>query len=218
MFQLVEVFLKYLRATRPWLLMLHLVYIFSLIILLSTAYILVFNFSTLLQIYEQEHTPENYKKSFAMTIEIDNNINELLRDALVSTKSDRAYIFRFHNGTPSVAGVPFFFQSNTNEITAPKIPKIMMQNQKVPVSITESTKSFLKDQCVVIDSNSKDKYELELRWTKLMARCPIYASNGELFGFIGVDYMNTIPSLDLNIEQILRDYSNEVTGIIRLKK
>jgi hypothetical protein len=90
--------------------------------------------------------------------------------------------------------VPFFFQTNTHEVIAPGAGRLLPYEQRIPASFNIAVNNqFVKNQCSTVidgdaDKDSQNYYYYQSRGAKAFVRCPIYMSNGDLFGFMGVDY------------------------------
>lgn len=185
---------EYLRTTPPWMLVVHLVYIAVVAATLSTAYVISFHWPTLVKIYEEAHSVSGFSTNLKASVEIENQINSDLTQTMNETGGIRAYVYRYHNGLAAISGVPFFFQTNTNEVISPGTPRIMQFEQRIPVGIHMSANlAFVENRChVVLDADAnkddQDYYFWQSRGAHHLIRCPIYMPNGDLFGFVGIDY------------------------------
>ena len=191
---IIKFFLEYLNNTRPVMLFVHLIWIMLMSLILSSSYILAFNFTKLVDLYQEAHSIKNFSNNLKISAQQDIEINQLLKNLLEFTKSSRSYIFRYHNGLASVSGVPFFFETNTHEVISPGTSRIMQFNQRLPTNYNLTmNESFAKDECVGFqdldrDINNQYYYLFQNRGSKSTIRCPIFLNNGDLFGYVGIDY------------------------------
>jgi len=73
------------------------------------------------------------------------------------------------------------------------LPSSLIQHQNI---------EFMEHKCVVLnninaDPNSANYWLFETRNAMAIIRCPFYTSNGDLVGFVGVDYTQATSSHDL---------------------
>jgi hypothetical protein len=176
---------------------------------LSTSYIIAFHFTSVLNIYREAHDIKNFSNNLKFSTQQDTEINIILQSLLDNTKSNRAYIFRYHNGLASVHGVPFFFHTVTHEVISPGTTRVMQFEQHIPASINIAMNNqFMQNKCAIVrnaddDKDSQNYWYYQIRAAKSLIRCPIFMNNGDLFGFVGIDYLNDTPSELLN-EAVLK--------------
>jgi len=191
---LAQVAVDYLSRTRPVMLLVHTIYIAAITAVFSTAYVVAFHFASLITMYEEAHSISSFSYNLKTSVENDNNIYRNLNRLLTDSNGMRAYVYRYHNGLAAISGVPFFFQTMTHEVISPGTSRIMNFEQRIPASIHMAINNqFVNDKCAVIKNTDKDRenqdyYFWMSRNAKHLIRCPIYMSNGDLFGFVGVDY------------------------------
>ena len=184
----------YLSDTKPLMLILHLIYIIMVCIALSTSYVIAFHWTAAVQIYTEAHDIKGFGVSLKNSVETDNKLNSLLHDVLDQTGGIRSYIYRYHNGLAAINNIPFFFQTNTHEVISPGASRLLPYEQRIPASFNIAVNNqFVKNQCAIVtngdaDRDSQNYYYYQSRGAKAFVRCPIYMSNGDLFGFMGVDY------------------------------
>jgi hypothetical protein len=161
---------------------------------LSASYVIAFHWTAAVQIYTEAHDIKGFGTNLKNSVETDNKLNSLLHEVLDQTGGIRSYIYRYHNGLAAINSVPFFFQTNTHEVIAPGAGRLLPYEQRIPASFNIAVNNqFVKNQCSLIingdaDKDSQNYYYYQSRGAKAFVRCPIYMSNGDLFGFIGVDY------------------------------
>jgi len=193
----------YLTATKPLLLALHLVWLVIICVILSSTYIIAFHFTNLISLYEDAHNVKQFNTNLVFSAKQDAVIYNVLTELMNTAKSNRAYIFRYHNGLSAISGVPFFFQSNTHEVISPGTPRVVQFEQHIPASINLAiSNQFMKNQCAIVptadaDTDSQNYWFFQNRGAKSLLRCPIFMENGDLFGFVGVDYIDRVSAVEL---------------------
>lgn len=196
---LVEIFLGYLSRTPAGTLLLHLLWIVIASCALSSSYILAFHFTSLVTIYEEAHNIRNFSNNLRLTAKQDHDINTALTDLLGSSHANRAYVFRYHNGLAAVSGVPFFFQTNTHEVISPGTTRVIQFEQHIPASINIAMNNqFMMNHCAMVNNANEDRdsqnyWYFQNRSAKSLVRCPIFTGNGDLFGFVGIDFAESVP-------------------------
>lgn len=217
---LVAIFIAYLRATSPIMLFVHLFYVAALLAMLSTSYVIAFHWTSLVRIYDEAHSIQSFSINLKQSVETDNRINMELTDAMTATSGIRAYVYRYHNGLAAISGVPFFFQTNTNEVISPGTSRLMPYEQRIPVAIHMGINSnFVDNHCAVIRNTDTDRqnqnyYFWTSRAAKSLIRCPIYMDDGDLFGFVGVDFNRDIVSEKRN-EDIIHELARRIAGLFQ---
>lgn len=190
-----EILVNYLLVTKPVMLFLHLVWLTIVCVILSLTYVLAFHFTSLVTVYQEAHNVQNFNTNLIFSVRQDAEINNMLTDLMSQSKANRAYVFRYHNGLAAISGVPFFFQSNTHEVISPGTPRVVQFEQRIPASINLAiSNQFMQNRCAIIskadeDKDSQNYWFYQNRGAKSLIRCPIFMSTGDLFGFIGVDYL-----------------------------
>ena len=214
---MLQLILEYLSKTPPLTLMVHMVYIGMVCMFLSMSYIAAFRWSSIVQLYEDAHDINKFITNLKLSVESDNNINRVIQRALEDNGGMRAYVYRYHNGLAAISGVPFFFQSNTHEVISPGAARLMSFEQRIPASIhVAMNNAFAQDQCMMIgdtttDINSQNYYFYTSRNAEAVLRCPIYMNNGDLFGFVGIDWahkMEENPKLIDDLHRTAKDLGN----------
>ena len=220
---LAQIAVDYLTRTRPLMLAVHLIYTAAITAIFATAYVIAFHFTSLVSIYEEAHSITSFSMNLKTSVENDNSIYRNLNRLLSDTNGMRAYVYRYHNGLAAISGVPFFFQTMTHEVISPGTPRIMTFEQRIPASIHVAINNqFVNDRCAVIKNSDKDRenqdyYFWMSRGAKHLIRCPIYMTNGDLFGFVGVDYNADISDLAL-AEHSVKDTAVEIGKLFAATK
>lgn len=215
-----ELFFTYLTITRPLILLFHLIWLLLASCVLSTAYILAFHFTSVVSIYKDAHSVTSFGQDIMRSAHQDQSIELRLKEILESSRANRAYIYRYHNGLAAVNGIPFFFQTLTHEVISPGTPRIMQFAQRMPASIDIAlSNQFVQNQCGIIentvdDPNSQNYWYFRTYRTSSLVRCPIFMPNGDLFGFVGVDYLERMDAQTLaTVANRLKDSANQIATI-----
>ena len=189
----------------------------------ATAYVVAFHFTSLVSVYEEAHSIQSFSTNFKTSVENDNAIYANLNRLLNENGGMRAYVYRYHNGLAAISGVPFFFQTMTHEVISPGTSRIMNFEQRIPASIHLAiNNAFVNDKCTLIrdtnrDKDNQDYYFWLSRGAKHLIRCPIFMSNGDLFGFVGVDFASDISEPDSSMKRI-KDATSEISKIFQTIK
>ena len=192
---ILQIIVKYLKTVPPLKMAWHLAWIFCMLCMLSITYIITFNFKPILDTWERSRSIEHFRSEMSHSIAVDARVNHELNNILQAARADRAYIFRYHNGIPSVAGVPFMFHSNTHEVIRPGTSRVIMFNQRLPSSLNVSMNvEFSKNNCVSYTGlsehvDSMNYWYWQTRGAHSMIRCAIYTRSGDMLGFVGLDYI-----------------------------
>lgn len=215
-----ETILFYFTNTKPIVQLFHLFWLVVASCALSASYVLAFHFTSVVNIYREAHSITSFGQDVMVSARNDQRIETKLKEILDSTRANRAYIYRFHNGLAAVNGVPFFFHTMTHEVISPGTPRTMQFEQRIPASINLAmSNQFVRNRCAVIDNTERDPdsqnyWYFQQRGARSMVRCPIFMQNGDLFGFIGVDYLNDLDRSTLeSVAARLREQSIEMGSI-----
>lgn len=216
---IIEIVVNYLSKTSPGMLFLHLLWIALATMVISCGYIFAFHFTSLVNIYQEAHNIRNFNVNLRLGArqaqEIETSLQRLNEDA----KSNRAYVVRYHNGLAAVNGVPFFFQTMTHEAISPGTPRLMEFEQHLPASVgAMMSAQFLQNRCAILenansDQNSRNYWYFISRGATDIIRCPIYAANGDLFGYVGVDFTSDRDVDIPNVTNLVRETATAIGGI-----
>lgn len=194
--------LKYLKTTTVWRMFLHLIWLMCLLMILSSSYIITFHFVPVLELFKKSHSLTHFSSELATSINMDQQVNSVLQSVLTQTQASRAYMFRFHNGIPSVNNVPFIFHTMTHELISPGTPRVIVFSQRLPTGILGMANTdMINRRCVILKdldqiTDSMNAWHFNMRGAVAVVRCPYFSSRGDLLGFVGVDFKET-PSEDL---------------------
>jgi hypothetical protein len=219
---MLQLFIEYLRDTSVFHLLVHLIYISMICAFLSFSYIAAFHWSSIVEIYESANSHQHFDENLKLNVITDNKILVVLQKVMEDTSGMRAYVYRYHNGLPAISGIPFFFETNTHEVIAPGASRLMLFEQRVPTSIhTGQNIMFAQNKCLLVpntknDTVSQDYYFFERRNATAVLRCPIFLSNGDLFGFVGIDWNHIIkdnPAIDAELITAAKELGSIFAGI-----
>lgn len=128
------------------------------------------------------------------TIDNDYLIHRKLEIAMDTMQSDRAYIFRFHNGVQYYNGSHKNKMSCDYEVARPGVSLEAQNLQDIPVTLfpffimeTIKEKMFYKDISKIDDTRTR--LALEEQGIKGIVAWPYYR-DGVLFAIVGFDYIN----------------------------
>ena len=220
---LASIAVDYLANTRPLMLVMHVLYIAAISMILSASYVVAFHFTSLVSVYEEAHSIQSFSNSLKTSVENDNAIYTDLNRLISDLNGIRAYIYRYHNGLAAISGVPFFFQTMTHESISPGTARILPFEQRIPASIHMAiNNAFVNDKCAVIKNTDRDKenqdyYFWTSRGAKNLLRCPIYMSNGDLFGFVGIDFATDMRDATTTEKQI-HEIASEIAKLFAATK
>lgn len=151
---------------------------------------------------------QHFTHELNTSIHVDTRITEELQKVLTATLADRTYVFRYHNGIPAVGGIPFIFHTNTHEVIRPGVNRVISLMQRIPSSINvHMNQEFARGKCITLtdidkDITGHDYWYYQARGAKHMIRCPIYSRQGDLIGFVGIDYVNDGRSSELSGHEV----------------
>jgi hypothetical protein len=204
--------LYYLQNRSPLRLLLDLFFIIMVTICLAGGWIVSINFN---QIFFPNKLEAEHLQN---TIQQNKEIEIILQKTLEQTGASRAYLYKFHDGTVGVNGISFFYISNTVEVVSPGISHEILNEQRIPISLTPGLETLNKNECITvmkIESNSLYFYHASRSGTVAFSLCPVYDLDNSLVGFIGVDYVGQFPvKTKEDIEVINRDSSRLITGAL----
>jgi hypothetical protein len=193
---IVELLLKYFKIMHPLRMLWHLLWLTMVLMVFSVSYIITFHFEPVVRLWQQSKSLEHFRQELNTSLAVDSQINDELSILLRSSRADRAYVFRYHNGIPAVAGIPFIFHTNTHEVIRPGVNRVISLMQRIPSSINvHQNKEFAERKCIVmmdldLDVTNTDYWFYQARGSRHMVRCAFYSRQGDLLGFVGLDYLH----------------------------
>lgn len=220
MWDILSILLRYLRANHPLKVIWHTLWFFCILCMLSTTYIITFHFQPVFDLWQKSQNLNSFARELRVGVATDAKINQEISRLLETTSGNRSYLFRYHNGTPSANNVPFIFHTNTHEMIKPGTNRVLRFGQRLPSSLIHNENvEFLKNKCVSINNinrnvNSADYWIFETRNAVAVARCPIFAKNGDLIGFVGVDFSEPVSDKALKEAEDLVRKSSIFLGAI----
>lgn len=214
----IEIIIKYLKTTHPLRMMWHLLWLFCVLCILSMSYIVTFHFTPVLDLWQRSRSMYHFRTELATTIEVDTQVHHELQRLLDQTGGHRTYLFRYHNGIASVNGVPFMFHTNTHEVIKHGVSRVIGFNQRLPSGIAIGMNlEFARRKCVVmvdIDRNTdgSNYWYFQTRGAYAMIRCAVYSSQGDLLGFVGIDFTertasNVVRSKEADVQAAAQNLS-----------
>jgi hypothetical protein len=139
--------------------------------------------------------------------DVNNNvlIQQMLNNLMLKYGSDRAYIFRFHNGVSFYDGKHKNHQSLTNEVCNRGISFENSNLQNLPTSLFPT---FLQEVmlCRMVYSDIEEikeeatKISLKNQGIKSLMIAPIFTDN-KFVGYIGVDYVKESNPLNFDYKE-----------------
>ena len=216
----VEIVLKYLKTTHPLRMLWHMIWLFCVLCILSMSYIITFHFTPVLDLWQQSRSMNHFRVELATTLAVDQGINQELQRLLDETGAHRSYLFRYHNGIATISGTPFMFHTNTHEMIKPGVARLIAYNQRLPTSInTAMNAEFARRNCVVMTNlerqvESISYWYFQTRGAHSMIRCAVYSAQGDILGFVGVDFVERT-ALD-QVRSKERDVQQNAAAISRI--
>lgn len=191
-----ELLFRYFRTVHPLKMAWHLIWIMAVLAMLSITYIVSFHFLPVMELWQRSRSFDHFRTELSTSVAVDHQVNTELQQVLQRTHADRAYVFRYHNGIPAVGGVPFIFHTNTHEVIRPGVNRVISLMQRIPSSINvHMNQEFIQNRCVTLndldlDTTGHDYWYYQSRGSIHLVRCAFYTTQGDLLGFVGLDYVN----------------------------
>lgn len=124
-------------------------------------------------------TGNRLRKQFTVTVQ------ETLQELAEETKSNRAILFEFSNGTTNLIGLPFLFMTAASEVASPGLPLISQHHQRLNTSVIASFLIKLeKEGYIFIDEKSISMDEFRIL-RQIMERADI--KNALFYSIQGID-------------------------------
>ena len=217
---LFQIVMRYLKTVHPLRMLWHLVWMFCVLSMLSTTYIITFHFQPVMDLWLKSESMNNFARELQTSVAVDTKTKEELERVLTTTGASRVYIFRYHNGTPSPNNVPFIFFTNTHEIIKPGANRVIDLTQRIPARLIHAMHiDFIKAKCVLVNNlnkntNSATYWLFQTRNSIATGRCPFFSSKSDLIRFIGIDYTSEIADTAIrSTENIIHDSAKNLTRI-----
>jgi hypothetical protein len=105
-----------------------------------------------------------------------------------------------------------------SEVISPGKPRIMSYEQRLPAGMTPSVNAaFVQNKCLVATALDKSDHSLnfmfQMHAVRAVVRCPVYMSNGDLFGFVGVEYHDAVTEISPAHRQAVESAAREVIAV-----
>ena len=157
---------------------------------------------------------------------INNKIHKLLTSVLENTKSDRAYVYLYHNGGVSSSGL--FFQRMTciSEVVSEGVLPVSDRSQNLHKSSYSNMCSSLKSTGKWFVSNTDDLrnqdnflYEKALcKHAESIYTVSLRNNYDSPIGFIGIDYCSVNYSVDESvISKELKSSATKISSLVDIK-
>lgn len=178
-----------------------------------TMYMFKDNFAKMLDMSSEKMFEK--KDEVVSIIDRDLMVNGLLEDLRYITASDRAYVFRFHNGQNYFDGTHKIRMSCEYEVVGPGIYPQADRLVDIPTSlfswfINESIDGNMFYHDIEDIKDIRTKVALREQGIKSIAVSPYYDHNGKLVALIGVDYVGRPADYkDILMNQGLTQWSTE---------
>jgi hypothetical protein len=210
--------LAYLRDTKLSKMLSHAAILGLLCVILSFCYTIAFHFTSLLTIYTEAHDIRNFGNNLNGNMKAESQLEDILKKALTESHANRSYVYRYHNGLAAISSVPFYFQSMMFEVISPGIPRIIAYEQRLPAGMTPIVNAaFVQNKCFVSTALDKTDHALNFMFqthgARAVVRCPIYMKNGDLFGFVGVEYHDAQAEINTATRQTLEFTAREIAAV-----
>lgn len=193
---ILETLIKYFRSTHPLRMVFHLVWLTTVLCVISLTYIMTFHFQPAIEVWQHSKNMQNFAAELRTSVAVDADATDELSMLLKKTQANRSYVFRFHNGIPASTNVPFIFNTNTHEVISPGTSRVIHISQRLPSSLNFGMNvKFIHNECVTlnhinVDPNHYNYWYYQTRNATAMMRCPFFSHGGDLIGYVGVDYVN----------------------------
>jgi hypothetical protein len=142
-------------------------------------------------------------------------INRSLKELMENTDSDRAYIFRFHNGVTYYNGSHKSKMSCDYEVVARGVSREAEMLQDIPTALyADWIMDVVNHNMIISDVNSIEdinvRSTLKSQEIKALAVLPYYR-HGNLFALVGIDYLK--PSRQKDVELFERNRDSVVQSL-----
>lgn len=145
------------------------------------------------------------------TMQLNAQVTEMLDAARRTLSASRIYIFSYHNGGHSIAGLNFIKASCTHELVSlgTRPQQMLLQNLPITMFCAFNQRVLNKEgvRCVDIacfaESDPSTYETLKMQGIKSIYCVGLYAQSGTPIGFMGVDYCDDFRELtDAEINEL----------------
>lgn len=195
---MINIGLAYLRRTKPHVLLLHMICFIIANIVVTFSYVMIFHFPSIVSLCAGPSEPSGISLSARQQIEVDSALGNFLRE----TGANRVSLHRYHAPTEAPQGIPFVSQTMTNEVITSGNNRILPLQRSIPIFTTPLLNARLAENNCMVASLSREVPNSRVHWYfvtfngQSIIRCPIYQPNGNILGFISVDWINEVANLD----------------------
>lgn len=146
-------------------------------------------------IIAKKHGKHFLFNSLKNSAEVDVNIKILLARLMTLTSADRSYLFRFHNGTQDILGIPYRKCSCSHEVV---LEGVSTQKQELQNLDLSDFPELIRDLCLndgelVVCVDKINDIFIKSFFKKQGIECSLMkilkTKNNIVYGFIGIDYL-----------------------------
>lgn len=160
---------------------------------------------------------DNHSRLMNHRLEIDSEMNDILKELCDKTGADAAFIFEFHNGSNNLSGLPFFYMDMTYEhISADDKPLYGVNAWKnIPIAGYPFITNYYKEGFFigsVDDIEAEDKalkYKLLSQGTEKIGVMIMHGQKHPI-GVIGISSGTNFTKCNAEIESLLIKYTQRV--------
>lgn len=164
------------------------------------------------QVEDDQHT-----KLMQHRLEIDPEMNAMLKELCDKTGADAAFIFEFHNGSNNLSGLPFFYMDMTYEYIAADDKPLYGVNawKNIPIAGYPFITNYYKEGIFiggVDDIETQDKalkYKLLSQGTEKIGVMVMHGTKHPI-GVIGISTGKDFKACNAEIESLLIKYTQKV--------
>lgn len=160
---------------------------------------------------------DEHQKLMEHRLNIDDDMNLLLKELCVNTGADAAFIFEFHNGSNNLSGMPFFYMDMTYEhIESDNKPLYGVSAWKnIPIAGYPFITKHYKEGFYIGDVNDIEMEDKALKYKLLSQgtnKIGVMLMHGQKqpIGVIGISSGESFSKCDAEIETILIKYTQKV--------
>ena len=188
--------------------------------LLTTIALSIINYKDIIKIgYEivTQVEDDQHTKLMQHRLEIDPEMNAMLKELCDKTGADAAFIFEFHNGSNNLSGLPFFYMDMTYEYIAADDKPLYGVNawKNIPIAGYPFITNYYKEGFFigsVEDVEAQDKalkYKLLSQGTEKIGVMIMHGAKHPI-GVIGISTGKDFKVCDTEIESLLIKYTQKV--------
>ena len=167
------------------------------------------------------HLTPQESKSVA---QIEKQINDTIQEILEKTNASRVCVVKYHNGQRDMTGMAFLKMSMTNEVVNRGVVPLMGDFKDLFRSYLAywCHELEINGKCIIKDTNDKQNIDINmyeyLKTRNIEAKYGIALTNldGDVIGFLCVEYLNGKDFNLKNIEEVLHKQGKKIETLITL--